>query len=101
MTGYGSQYLQQINWNPEGGRKATLVKSPGSVEIGDGKRTRVVHTNRLQHRIQAAADGWIPPQVEHFIKQRQLHQHIATPLTIDNHTGLKLEDKLAVTEKAD
>ena len=35
----------------EGGWKVTLVKSPVTVEINDGKRTRVVHTNRLQHRI--------------------------------------------------
>ena len=84
MTGYGSQYLQQINWNPEGGRKATLIKSSATVEISDGKRTRVIHTNRLQHRIQEAADGWIPPQVEHFIEQAVAPAH-HNPLAIDNH----------------
>ena len=26
------------------------IKSPVNVEITDGKRTKVVHTNRLQHR---------------------------------------------------
>ena len=44
----------------------------------DGKRSRVVHINRLHHRVQpdtaatpdvATGNGetWYPPQVEHFI----------------------------------
>ena len=61
--------------------KVTLVKSPVTVAISDGKRTRVVHTNRLRHRIQAAADSsestlttgttnvWSPPQIEHFVEE--------------------------------
>lgn len=63
----------------EGKWTVTSVKGPVIVEISDGKRTKVVHTNRLRHCIQAEADSsestltetttnlWSPPQVEHFI----------------------------------
>ena len=60
------------------------VKGPVNVEISDGRRTRVVHTNRLQHRyIPGAQDfrsqdsavgdddtfgsDWAPPAVDHMI----------------------------------
>ena len=54
------------------------IKSPVTMEIMDGKRSRVVHINRLHHRVQPdtaatpeVATGnretWYPPQVEHFI----------------------------------
>ena len=54
------------------------VKSPVTMEIMDGKRSRMVHMNRLHHRVQPdtaatpeVATGnretWYPPQVEHFI----------------------------------
>ena len=57
------------------------VKSPVTVEISDGTRIRVVHTNRLQHRIQVTANSsestltksttnaWSPPQIEHFVEE--------------------------------
>ena len=54
------------------------IKTPVTVEITDGKRTKVVHTNRLRHRIQPDSSEntlaedttkvWSPPQVEHFIE---------------------------------
>jgi len=58
------------------------MKSPITAEICDGKRTRVVHTNRLQHRYlpgqhdcaePSNADNthkhpdWAPPSVDHFV----------------------------------
>ncbi len=36
----------------EGRWKIKSVKGPVTMEITDGQRTRVVHTNRLQHRTQ-------------------------------------------------
>ena len=62
------------------------VKSPITVEISDGVRTKVVHTNRLQQQIQPAvnsqpgtmpppatpairsAQSWEPPGVDHFVE---------------------------------
>jgi len=56
-------------------------QEPGDLKISDGNRTKVVHTNRIQHHIQAAADSsestltkgatplWFPSQVEHFIEE--------------------------------
>jgi hypothetical protein len=47
------------------------------MQIHDGKKTRVVHINRLRHRFQPALEGegiqneifppWTPPQIEHDI----------------------------------
>ena len=62
----------------EGNWRISSVKSPVTMEIMDGKRSRVVHINRLHHRVQPdiaatpeVATGnretWYPPQVEHFI----------------------------------
>ena len=59
----------------EGNWRISSVKSPVTMEIMDGKRSRVVHIN---HRVQPdtaatpeVATGnretWYPPQVEHFI----------------------------------
>ena len=63
----------------EGGWKVTTVTSPVTVTISDGKRSKVVHVNRLQHRVQPMdSDGhvtdssimqqWRPPDIEHFIE---------------------------------
>ena len=69
----------QPRW--EGGWKVTSVNSPVTIEISNGRKSKVVHSNRLQHRVQAAADSsestvtnnvvplWTPPQVEHFIEE--------------------------------
>ena len=57
--------------------RISSVKSPVTMEIME-KRSRVVHINRLHHRVQPdtaatpeVATGnretWYPPQVEHFI----------------------------------
>ena len=62
----------------EGNWRISSVKSPVTMEIMDGKKSRVVHINRLHHRVQPdtaatpeVATGnretWYPPQVEHFI----------------------------------
>ena len=69
----------QPRW--EGGWKVTSVNSPVTIEISNGRKSKVVHSNRLQHRVQAAANSsestvtnnvvplWTPPQVEHFIEE--------------------------------
>ena len=53
------------------------MKSPTTVEISDGNRHKVVHINRLQHRLQPmearhnshdTLQPWYPPQIEHFIE---------------------------------
>ena len=36
----------------EGGWKVKACKSPVNMEVSDGTRNRVVHVNRLRHRIQ-------------------------------------------------
>ena len=51
------------------------IKSPVTMEIMDGKRSRVVHINHLHHHDTAATpevatgnrEAWYPPQVEHLI----------------------------------
>ena len=58
----------------------TSVKSPVTVAISDGKRNKVVHINRLQHRVQptesdehaaesSPMEQWRSPEVEHFIDE--------------------------------
>ena len=39
----------------EGGWTVTKVESPVTIQIQKANKTRVVHVNRLQHRIQPAA----------------------------------------------
>ena len=57
----------------EGRWTVKSVKSPVTVEIADEQRRRVVHINRLRHRVSAPADGrqetapWTPPQTEHYV----------------------------------
>ena len=72
-----------LRW--EGNWTVRRVKSPVTVEISDGDRTKVVHTNRLHIRIQPAVnsqpgivpnpatsanssahESWEPPGVDHF-----------------------------------
>ena len=56
------------------------MTSPVTVAISDGKRNKVVHINRLHHRIQPMeSDGhavesssmqqWRLPEVEHFVEE--------------------------------
>ena len=61
----------------EGNWKIKSVKSSLNMEITDDKRTKVVHVNRLRHRIQPSLaendqlsstnTRWNPPQTEHTI----------------------------------
>ena len=61
----------------EGGWKVKACKSPVNMEVSDGTRNRVVHVNRLRHRIQMAEGEevgstdrtqgeWVPPLIEHI-----------------------------------
>ncbi|KAL5491894.1 hypothetical protein EMCRGX_G017263 [Ephydatia muelleri] len=58
------------------------IKSEVNLEISDGVRTKVVHVNRIRHRLQpqpgddaSPADdskghnSWVPPQIDHFIDE--------------------------------
>ena len=40
-------------------------KSPVNMEVSDGTRNRVVHVNRLRHRIQMAEGEEVGPTEEH------------------------------------
>ena len=67
-----------LKW--EGEWKVVSIKSPVNVEISNGKQTKAVHINRLQHRILPSSGStsppvsepviapWCPPQVEHFVE---------------------------------
>ena len=68
----------QLRW--EGKWKVVQMKSPVTVKITDGRRTRVVHINRVRHRNQPVETPefttndpgprqWHPMQTEHFILQ--------------------------------
>ena len=60
----------------EGRWMVKSVKGPVNVEISDGKHTKIVHVNRLQHRVQPRSfecegtpdipQQWNPSQVEHM-----------------------------------
>ena len=61
----------------EGRWKVKTIKSPVTIAISDGKRTKVVHIHRLQHRYQpshhnqieietSAQQTWNPPGVDHI-----------------------------------
>ena len=79
----------QPRW--EGGWRVTFVKSPVTIEISNGRKSKVVHSNRLQHRFQAAANSsestvtnkavplWTPPQVEHVIEETVSPSHRYPP----------------------
>ena len=65
----------------EGRWSIMSIKSPVNMEISDGKRIKVVHSNRLRHRIQpdpsdpqsltplntSPSPHWEAPTVEHFL----------------------------------
>ena len=62
----------------EGGWRISEVMSPINMKISDGQRTRVVHVNRLRHRIQPQPNdptipfqhrtsNSYPPQIEHLV----------------------------------
>ena len=86
----------------------TSVKSPVTIEISNGRKSKVVHSNRLQHSVQAAANSsestvtnkavplWTPPQVEHFIEEtvNPSNRYPSRQRRPPQFTGLKLEDKL-------
>ena len=64
----------QPRW--EGEWRIKAVKSPITMEITDDKRTKIVHVNRLRHRIQPGEGSesqsvntypWTAPQIEHMI----------------------------------
>ena len=65
----------QPRW--EGEWKVTSVKSPVTIKISNGRKNKVIHSNRLQHCFQAAASNsesmvvplWTLPQVELFIEE--------------------------------
>ena len=63
----------KLNPKWEGGRKVVKVISPINMQIHDGKRTRVVHINRLrqpaleEEGIQNETSPWTPPQIEHIV----------------------------------
>ena len=61
----------------EGNWKISAVKSPLTIEITHGRRKKVVHVNRLHHRLQPGCDKgekvstdpqtpWTPPQMKYF-----------------------------------
>jgi len=63
----------QPKW--EDGWSVVSVKPPVTVKISDGRRSKVIHSNRLQYQFQAMADSsestvtedvlplWMPPQI--------------------------------------
>ena len=70
----------QSRW--EGMWIVKAIKSEVNLEISDGVRTKVVHVNRIRHRLQpqpgddaSPADdseghnSWVPPQIDHFIDE--------------------------------
>ena len=62
----------------EGGWKIKSIKSPVTMEITDGRRTKVVHVNRIRHRLpdpseltssppqDTRSQPWEPPWAEHY-----------------------------------
>ena len=61
----------------EGEWKVTEVKNSVNVKITNGKQSKVVHVNRLRHRLQptpaeaAPSDNEVTTKVEHFITQEE------------------------------
>ena len=90
----------------EGNWKVVSVKNPVNVEISDGARTKVVHINRVQHRVQPTNTKssvhdetmqlWQPPQIEHFIEsaspqpRRNPPQSRGSPDYLDHSLGTSL-----------
>ena len=50
LQAFGIKKSHTTPYHPQGEWVVKTIKSPVNVEITDGKRTKVVHTNRLQHR---------------------------------------------------
>ena len=71
----------QPRW--EGGWKVTSVKSLVTIEINDGRKNQVVHSNRLRHRFQAAADS-SESKVTHTVVP--LWSQLSTPLSFTTPT---------------
>ena len=46
----------------DGGWTITKVKGPLNMEVSDGNISKVVHVNRLRHRIQPASTDGTPQQ---------------------------------------
>ena len=85
------------------------MEGPVTVAISDGKRNKVVHINRLQHRVQpmesdehaaesSPMEQWRPPEIEHFIDEtltgpRRNPQELGDHLITIVH---ELEDKLTL-----
>ena len=72
----------------DGKWKITSLKSPTTVEISNGKQHKVVHVNRLQHRVQPMeatfnsppiSQPWYPPEIEHFIQPASPEIHRNPP----------------------
>ena len=92
----------QPRW--EGGWRVTEVKSPVTIQINNGRKSKMVHSSRLRHRFQAAANSsesmvtantepsWTLPLVEHYFEAVFLHE------TGNHHSFIdrKHEDKLRV-----
>eukprot|EP00731_Ephydatia_muelleri_P005310 Em0002g1486a len=57
----------------EGKWKVKIMKSPVTMEITDGKRTKVVHVNRLQPRIQPSVEEDVNSGVQHTQRVEPLH----------------------------
>ncbi|KAL5516749.1 hypothetical protein EMCRGX_G002156 [Ephydatia muelleri] len=57
----------------EGKWKVKIMKSPVTMEITDGKRTKVVHVNRLQPRIQPSVVEDVNSGVQHTQRVEPLH----------------------------
>ena len=57
----------------EGKWKVKIMKSPVTMEITDGKRTKVVHVNRLQPRIQPSVEEDVNSGVQHTQRIEPLH----------------------------
>ncbi len=76
--GYSSPMRGSFGHDGKGGGKIGVVKRPVNMEIIDGKRTKVVHINQLQYRMQpqcgecdrdtsSASGEWSPSQVENIV----------------------------------
>ena len=107
----------QSRW--EGMWIVKAIKSEVNLEISDGVRTKVVHVNRIRHRLQpqpgddaspSSADdseghnSWVPPQIDHFIdeigvpdnpsQERRYPQRTRNLPSFMGHIYVMLVDKL-------
>ena len=102
----------QSRW--EGMWIVKAIKSEVNLEISDGVRTKIVHVNRIHHRLQpqpgddaSPADdseghnSWVPPQIDHFIDEIGVPDRNddtlnaqETCLSVMAHFNVMLVDKL-------